>query len=101
MFTEEEIDGLIKLDTFKQGEDVDLHKLKEFYHKQVGILTKQIFYAIEKGIDSNELNIIINEGCIRCSLTVKTAPHKESNLLFLENGNSGKEESDNAKHMTI
>lgn len=100
-FTEEETDGLIKLYTHSYGEGNDLPKFKEVYQEKVDILTKQIFYAIDKGIEGNKLKIDISEGNINCYFTVKTAPHKEQGLFFLENDNNEKKENDDAKGMTI
>ena len=62
---------------------------------------KQIFYAIDKGIEGNNFKIRILEGNYTCYTTIRTATHTEEKPFFLIDDPPENEESDDAKHMTI
>ncbi len=100
-FVEDKIDGLIKFYTFSRKENLDIPQFKDAYHKKVEILTKKIFYAIDKGIEGNKIKVELEEGNITCFITVKTAPHVENKLFGLSNKVPRNEESDGDKHMII
>lgn len=99
-FTEELVDGSIKFHTFAR-KDSEPQRFKDVYNEKVDILTNQIFYAIDKGIIDNKINITILEGNITGYITIKTATHVEKKLLFLEGETTEKEESEDVKRMAI
>lgn len=99
-FTEEQVDGSIKLHTYSLRNS-EPQKFKEAYNKKVDILTNQIFYALDKDIIDNRIHITIFEGNITGHITIKTATHVEKSLFYLGDEEMGNEESDDAKHMTI
>lgn len=97
---ETKINGSIKLHTYSLRNS-EPQKFKEAYNKKVDILTNQIFYAIDKGVIDNRINITIFEGNITGHITIKTATHVEKKLLFLEDETAEKEENDDVKRVAI
>ena len=81
----------------KNKNGFDIYKFKKAFYEKVEILTNQIFYAIDKGIENNEIDFLrISEGKVNCFFTIKTAPHIEK-----KDKDLGNEKNDDAKHMII